>query len=146
MSRKRNVVRGVAIAALVLLLPTCCVLSFRDHIGTSPTRDGAAIRGLPSDATDIQWFLPGAFGPSKVYSFITTEEGYRQWVKDGRYCTLSGPHYGPYEIEIYDHAKRSFGFHKIDDAIAFTWTEEDRGVYMVYDRGSGRAYFHSHSR
>ncbi len=53
---------------------------------------------------------------------------------------------GPLSIVVYDHATESFTFHEIANAISYTWSEEDRGVYMVYDEDQGRAYFHSHSR
>ena len=54
---------------------------------------------------------------------------------------LSGPDFGPYRVYVYDHVRKSFDYREIKNAIAHTWSEEDRGVYMVYDRDTERAYF-----
>jgi hypothetical protein len=35
---------------------------------------------------------------------------------------------------------------ELANTIAYTWNEEDRGVYFVYDLDAQRAYYWSHSR
>lgn len=146
MSQPRKIARGLSIVAIVLILSTCIIWSFQSRVGTSATAEEAAVGGLPPDANDVRWFLPGAFGPNMVYDFATTPQGFRRWVSERNRPKLTGPRVGPFRILVYDHANSTFAFYEITDAIAYTWSEEDRGVHMVYDRDMGRAYYHSHSR
>ena len=141
---KKIAVILLAVAALPIVM-SCCVWSFQNRVGKSATTEEAPLRGLPSDATDVRWCLPGAFGPNTFFDFTTTESGFRQWVADHG-SELRGPIYGPYSVHYYDHDQGRFDEVAIEDAIAHEWREEDRGVYMVYDRERKRAYFHSHSR
>ncbi len=146
MGLNRKAIRVILIVGGALLLPVCCVWSFQNRVGTAGRPSEAAVSGLPSQATNIEWFLPGAFGPNRVYAFDTSLAGFQQWVAQRSRPKLTGPHTGPYEILVYDHAKGKFASHQISNAVAYTWSEEDRGVHMVYDQDTGRAYFHSHTR
>ena len=131
---------------LAIVLPTFCILGLRARVGASATGDGAAVSGLPPDATDVHWFLPGAFGPNTVYEFKTTEAGYQQWVQNRRDGDLEGPTRGAFRVLRYDDATADFAWRDLKNTIAYTWNEEDRGLYMVYDLDGGRAYYWWHSR
>ncbi len=146
MSKQQTTIRIVVIVGIALLLSTCCIWNLRSSIGISATTEGAAVSNLPSDARNIRWFIRGAFGPNTVYEFDTSETGYKQWVKNRGRPKLIGPAFGAYRIMVYNHASKSFDYREIDNAIAYTWSEEDSGVSMVYDQDTGLAYFRSHTR
>ena len=136
----------IAIVGLAMLLPTCCVWSLKSRIGTSATPDGTPLDDLPSDATNISWNISGAFGPNAAYEFDTSEAGYQQWVENFNATELIGPDFGPDRSLVYNHATKSFNFREIDNAIIYAWSEEDRGLYLVYDQDAGRAYYYWHGR
>jgi hypothetical protein len=146
MVNRHNLIRRGIVVAGLLLLPACCMLGFRNRVGTSATADGAAVSDLPAGATDISWFLPGAFGPNMVYEFTIDEAGYEQWVRNRTLPKLEGPKRGSFEIFRYDHAAGVVKRRELENTIAYTWREEDRGVYFVYDLDGHRAYYWSHSR
>ncbi|MDQ3332064.1 MAG: hypothetical protein M3552_15655 [Planctomycetota bacterium] len=146
MAKRRTIIRGGLLLTGLLLVPTCCMWSFQDNIGTSATVDRAAVSGLPPGATDISWFLPGAFGPATRYEFTIDEAGYEEWVRNRSRPKLEGPKRGPYRVYRYDRATRAVDTHELENTIAYTWNEEDRGVYFVYDLDGLRAYYWSHSR
>jgi hypothetical protein len=146
MARRHTIIRGGVLVAILLLLPTCCIWSFRDGVGTSATANRAAASDVPAGATDISWFLPGAFGPNTLYEFTIDEAGYEQWVRNRSRPKLRGPQRGPWQVLRYNHATGAVEKHQLENTIAYTWSEEDRGVSFVYDLDAHRAYYWSHSR
>jgi hypothetical protein len=139
----RKVLTLIAVVLAVAFI-TALVRSSSHRIGSALTPDAAAVAGLPSDATDIHWFLPGGSGPNYIYNFKTSRKSFEAWVSG--FPDLEGPHTGRYSILVYDARTSSFENHEIEDAIAYDWTEEDRGQYVAYDLLTGRAYYHSHTR
>lgn len=146
MAKRRTILRVGIVAAILLLLPTCCIWSFRDNVGTSVTGDRAAVSGLPTGATNVSWFLPGAFGPNTLYEFTIDEAGYEEWVRKGSSRKLEGPKRGEFRVLRYDQATGNVDWRELANTIAYTWNEEDRGQYFVYDLDGRRAYYWSHSR
>jgi hypothetical protein len=146
MARRRTIIRGSLVILAVLLLPTCCIWSFQNSVGTAATADRAAVSDLPPGATDISWFIPGAFGPNTLYEFTIDERGFDHWVRIRNFPELEGPNRSAYRILRYDQATDALVWRELQNAITYTWGEEDRGVYFVYDLNGGRAYYWSHSR
>lgn len=101
---------------------------------------------LPSDATDVSWFLPGAFKPHTVFEFNTSEAGYEQWVRSRSRPKLDDPKRGRIGLIRYDRTTGAVVWRELENTIAYTWNEADRGVYLVYDLDHRRAYYWSHSR
>jgi hypothetical protein len=114
----------------------------------------AAPFDLPAGATDISYSQP--YSGIIAFEFTTNELAFREWVNAGigsfelqsagveleeitspftitRYFTLSPELSGPHKITI-------------DKGLCYSWSKEDRGVYAAFDRATGRAYYHSHSR
>jgi hypothetical protein len=146
MAKRRTIIRVSLVVATLLLLPTCCIWSFRDNVGTAATADRAAVSDLPAGATDVSWFLPGAFGPNRLYEFTIDEAGYEQWVRNRSRPKLEGPKRRSFRVLRYDQAAGAVDWRELENTIAYTWNEEDRGVYFVYDLDGHRAYYWSHSR
>ena len=145
-AKRRSFLRTAIPVAVALLLLTCCLWSFQDNSGTSATAAHAAVSGLPLAATNVSWFLPGAFGPVELYEFTIDEAGYEQWVRSWNHSKLEGPKRGQFRIQRYDQASQSFTWRELENTIAYTWKENDMGVYLVYDLDHRRAYYWSHSR
>jgi hypothetical protein len=136
-----------AMVAIFLALGVCFVIARRDTVGTSASGAGAAVGGLPEDASDVGWFLPGAFDPVTVYDFKTSESSFEKWVQSRKASVnLEGPKRGPFRLLGYDRGARAIDWRELPNAVAYQWHEEDRGIYMVYDLDEGRAYYWWHSR
>lgn len=146
MARWKSVSLIAILIATPLLVATCCVFAFQNRVGQAALGADAPLSELPPDATNVRWFLPGAFGPNTAYEFTTTEVNFRRWAKDVSPSGTTGPHLGEYTIMIWDQSANLAMDRNIEDAIAYEWWEGDQGVYMAYDRATGRAYYHSHSR
>jgi len=120
-------------------------MSFQDRVTYNASR--VWLR-LPDDATRINHFQPGAFGPNTYFEFDTSEESFLDWV--GEYSNVTrSDRAGPYRIYRYNaygpDADTSSEV-TIMYGHLFEWTEEDRGQRIAYDKDSGRAYYWSHSR
>src|SRR3954471_11301756 len=146
MAKRRTIIHRGVLIAILLLLSLCSVWLFRDDQGTSPTAAGAAVDDLPADATDVAWFLPGAFKPHTMFEFTTSEAGYEQWVHNRSRPKLDGPKRGRIGVLRYDRTTHAVVWREFQDAIAYTWNEADRGVQLVYEPDQRRAYYWSHSR
>lgn len=146
MANRRTIIRAGIVVTTLLLLPTCCILGFRDDVGTSATAERSALSGLPAGATNVSWFLPGAFGPNTLYEFSIDEAGFDQWVRNGSSRKLEGPKRGAFSVHRFDQSAGNVEWRELKSTIAYTWSEEDRGENFVYDIDGRRAYYWSHSR
>lgn len=142
--RRRLMVVGCGIPVALLLLIAGGYWAVQPKMGHADTPEHAAVSDLPSAARDIRWFFP--FGPANTYDFAIDEAGYLAWVKTHTRPTLSGPIYGRYRILACNPAVTGQHWVELTDTIAYTWEEEDRGLYLVYDRNQKRAYYQSNSR
>ncbi|WP_269537474.1 hypothetical protein [Cerasicoccus fimbriatus] len=145
---KKMLIKTIAWIAVIILLPYGCYKSFQTEIGTAETAEAAIISGLPTNATEIQYYLPGAFGPNRVYEFKTTEEEFIKWVERER---SKDPNVG--EIEVrgfrmlrYSPSKESLDWVVIDNGLYSSWHYTDQGKYFGFDRSTLKAYFWSHTR
>ena len=141
------------LSTIFVLMALCTIgscallpLLHTDTVTYNATRENVWL-SLPSDATKINLFEPGAFGPRAFLEFNTSEESFLKWVAGFSVERADYPppytiyRYGPYspgadpslEVEIYN-------------GHLFTWSEEDRGLYIAYDKDTGRAFYRSHSR
>ena len=112
---------------------------------------------LPADATDVSYSVMPTV--SIACEFTTSEQAFRAWVDSG-IGSLESNSSGVQLVEITEpvtfHRIRSdVGPSDADPAksrvtirrgLHYRWSEEDRGVYAVFDREMNRGYFHSHSR
>lgn len=146
MTTRRVIMRTGGGVAIALLLATCSIWVAQPQAGISATAAGAPKLGLPADATDVRWYLAGAFQPNTTYDFATSRASFDQWAKAYDVRPLVGPRHGSSLVLAYDPATRTCAFQLIDEAIAYEWSEQDRGVSLVFDRQSSRAYYNSHSR
>jgi hypothetical protein len=132
-------------AFAVALLVSFLVASFKSSIGRcSSSLDSPLF--VPEDATDIRYIVRGAFGPNTACEFSTSKESFLIWVKHWSDMPISGPSFGPTEIIRYDHDINRWEHREIKNAIRFDWNEEDRGIHLVFDSDTGRAYYHLHTR
>ncbi len=120
---------------------------YAEHVDRFPAR-----LGLPSGATDVSYCK--GFRGTIAYEFTIDEKEFCEWVESGigsiesesagiplkeivepstitRYNAYSNELNGPEKIEVFN------GLH-------YSWSKEDRGVYAVFDRATGRAYYHAH--
>ena len=136
-------VSSLVIASIAFGLASCS-----NKVGSASAPDKSPIRGLPSDATNILYFIPAAFVANTMYEFDTTEASFRTWV-----TTQKKPVMGPIQrkstlILRYNPASKCSEPSSIQDGWVSEWTGEqaDEGQCMVYDIGRNRAYFWYHSR
>lgn len=133
---------------MIVLLPYGCYKSFQTVIGTAETAESAPISGLPSNATEIQYYLPGAFGPNRIFEFKTTEEEFLKWVERAR---AKDPKVGEIEEKEfrmlrYSPSEDSLERVEIKDGLYSSWYYTDQGKYFGFDRSTSKAYFWSHTR
>src|SRR5688572_8207494 len=131
MLKRRMIVRGLLILLSLVLVPSCYNFLTQERTGTSPTREGAGVRGLPPDARNVEWFFPNALGPMDSHELDTSEVGFRQWVSEQTRPKLEGPKLGPYRCYRYNQSTKAIEERSIENAIAYDWREADRGVYLV---------------
>ena len=136
------------IGSLGIAVVAFAITSCSDNIGSASTPDKSPIRGLPSDATNILYCLPGGPSPNTSYEFDTTEASFRSWV-----IAQKKPVMGPIQrkrslILRFDPASKSNDLISIQDGWISDWTgaQADEGQHMVYDIHKNRAYFWYHSR
>jgi len=111
--------------------------------GTGFERSKAPILGLPTNAADIDFMLrPTA--PVSAYSFNTDETSFVDWSE--RYLGLEDSREGHVSIQGIDVLSGTTTMIESPDGIAYSWSEEDRGQYTLFDRKQGRAYYFAHTR
>ena len=126
---------------------SCCLVSMGGSVGYNLRRDRVPIWGLPDDATNICYYLPPPLFPNTYYEFDTSESSFLAWAQE--HSRVRPDAYRPiriYRYAIYatdaDHRSQI----SIESGYLFSWTEEDRGVHLAYDKDTGRAYYWSHTR
>ncbi len=126
---------------------SCTIGAFQNRVTYNATRESVWMR-LPEDATRINLFEPGAFGPNRYFEFDTSEESFLTWVRE--ISTVERADYpAPYTIHRYTkYAPDADATYEVTivNGHLFEWTEEDMGQYIAYDADAGRAYYWSHSR
>lgn len=81
-----------------------------------------------------------------MYDFHTSRESFDAWVENHRFDGLEGPNIGPATILAYDAASDSSRHVEFEEAILYSWNDEDAGVNFLYDPADERAYYFSHTR
>lgn len=138
-------VGGCVALVLLVLFAGLLVWTYPHDIGTAATPDASSVWGLPNTATDIHWFMPGHGAPLTTFDFKVSRTGFDKWLADQR-DELTGPHFGRFTITTYSEKTSSFEQRVIPNAVAYTWSEEDRGTQIAYDLDAERAYYYHHSR
>lgn len=139
--------RILLIVIILCGIGSCCVLAFRNRVGYNVSRSEAPIEGLPADATNISYFLPGAFGPNTFYEFNTSEESFLEWVQS--YERLKPVEQGPHKVyrcNCYSPNGDDTRETTIVNGYLYEWFEEDRGKCIAFDKDTSRAYYWSRSR
>ena len=130
----------ISAAALILLLgPYFCSRMMASQTGTSATRAGCPVRGLPADATQISYFLPGAGGPLTDYEFNTSPASFKAWAAKNGWPLK--PIIGETSVQRFD---RSFA--TIPSGMEYFWQKDDSSRRVIYDSSTGRAYYRYDSR
>lgn len=137
--------RSKLLVATVLIAASAAVV----YIATTPTtgtgveRSKAPILGLPANATIIDFVLRPA-APVSGYSFDTDETSFVDWSE--RYLGLKDSREGRVSIQGIDVLSGTTTLIESLDGIAYSWSDEDRGQYTLFDRKLGRAYYFAHTR
>jgi hypothetical protein len=137
--------RSKLLVATILLAATAPVvyIAITPTTGTGFERSKAPILGLPTNAADIDFMLrPTA--PVSAYSFNTDETSFVDWSE--RYLGLEDSREGHVSIQGIDVLSGTTTMIESPDGIAYSWSEEDRGQYTLFDRKQGRAYYFAHTR
>ena len=137
--------RSKLLVATILLAATAPVvyIAITPTTGTGFERSKAPILGLPTNAADIDFMLrPTA--PVSAYSFNTDETSFVDW--SDRYLGLEDSREGHVSIQGIDVLSGTTTMIESPDGIAYSWSEEDRGQYTLFDRKQGRAYYFAHTR
>jgi hypothetical protein len=108
------------------------------------SRAQSPIIGLPADATNISFLLPGLLGPETRFEFDTSEQSFIRWVREHPIVQPSTQH--PIRILRYTPGADQNHQITINNGYLYEWTEEDRGEHLAYDKDTGRAYYRSHTR
>jgi len=140
-----------------MIAVTVCFIAFVAlciYAATLPPRIGEHVsRGecplsLPENASDICYYLRAPFGPSSAYEFSTDESSFRKWAHskgwDVREITGEPVSLARYSLLI--AGEDEFGYIEISNGLVYHHSEEDRGLYVAFDRGGQRAYYAYHSR
>jgi len=152
---------GVSLRELLAGLTLICVMTgVTSWIARSvlpPFAEGVAASEapvtLPAGARDICY----ANGPRGAIAceFTTDEASFRKWVASGigsieslsakvHLAEITTPasllRYHCYAPELVGTDRALVG-----EGLEYHWSKEDRGVHAVFDRVTGRAYYHSHS-
>jgi hypothetical protein len=137
--------RSKLLVATILLAATAAVvcIAITPTTGTGFERSKAPFLGLPANAADIDFVLrPTA--PVSAYSFNTDETSFVDWSE--RYLGLKDSREGHVSIQGIDVLSGTTTLIESPDGIAYSWSEEDRGQYTLFDRKLGRAYYFAHAR
>ena len=133
-------VTAAVLAAFVWLVPRGCARLMAPKVGVHVPRGAATpVGGLPADATNVSYHLPGAFGPVVAFEFDVPEASFHAWAtSQGFTCQRIVE---PHTIRRFDDSRA-----EIAKGYFYRWTEQDRGRYAAYDLEAGRAYYYAHSR
>ncbi|XZE36094.1 hypothetical protein SH501x_001648 [Pirellulaceae bacterium SH501] len=137
--------RSKLLVATVLIAASAAVIyiAITPTTGTGVERSKAPILGLPTNATNIDFVLRPA-APVSGYSFNTDETSFVDWSE--RYLGLEDSREGHVSIQGIDVLSGTTTLIESSDGIAYSWSDEDRGQYTLFDRRLGRAYYFAHTR
>lgn len=135
--------RTIAGLALLTLVGGCLIILRRTPTtGSGCSRQDVPIYGLPNDASNIDFYVTG-YMPISSYSFQTTEPNFREWSDSFGDLSLVSDIHGSIQYAEPTGDTRTVS---TSNGVEYSWTEEDRGRYTLYDRASGRAYYFKHTR
>ncbi len=130
-----------------VVVGSCTFVGLKDLVLYNASRDEVPFP-LPVDATNINFYRPGAFGPNVYLEFNTSEDSFLEWVQQFsrvRPAENEGP------IHIYRYHAYGPGADPspevtFEDGRLFEWIQGDRGERIAYDADAGRAYYQENSR
>ena len=147
--RRGLTVAGIAIGAFIIYSVIWSIVDMRrgPQVGVNVRPEDAPYE-VPSEATDVCYVTRPAFWPNAAFEFSISEEGFRKWAKAEGYAVED---IGPEPCRMYRYKwiaepKSDDGRAAISDGLYYQWNEEDRGLYVTYDRDKQRAYYFRHSR
>jgi hypothetical protein len=136
-------VKGLALVLIVVssfyVMGKMIGRSMDPTFGQAANASSAPIQGLPSDATAIRYRIGGAFDAVPLtYEFTISEPSFVRWATaKGMSLSASGN----------DIVGGVSGSVSINNGLFFNrMTGDDSGEHAAYDKVSGRAYYHSHTR
>jgi hypothetical protein len=94
---------------------------------------------LPESATNVRYFLPGAWGPVKAYEFDVSEKDFEAWV-----ASLPSPQLSQGQgrmVRCMDDTGQPYAPREIADGPVYSWQHQDESIIAAYDRSNGRAYY-----
>ena len=141
MSRHLRAAGGVLLAVAVA---GCClgVLRTRSGVGADRATAGGI---LPADAADINYYNPGWPNPASYCDFATTPAGFAECVERWG-LPWTHRHTGDGRAVRWDHAAGRRAEVEVADGEFVSWTREDAGRFLAFDRRTGRAYCWGHTR
>lgn len=129
----------------VLAMTTCFTFSFAGRSGKGVSLDKSPIAGLPADASDIDYYLPGLMGRDIYFEFQTSEEEFRKWVEGYESVSFQKQATSNFKIERYSQQVKQPQMVEIDKGLLYSWTEGEKGIFIGFDANTKRAYYHTHS-
>ncbi|MBN2713894.1 MAG: hypothetical protein JXR97_15860 [Planctomycetes bacterium] len=131
-------VSTVAVAYSMLKGP-----EFASHLSREECR-----LNFPQEASDICYMMPSAFWPNTAFEFDIDEASFIMWAEKNEWPVkeISGK---PFEIIRYAYFMKSSsepGSASVASGLGYSYTKEDTGIYVAYDRAAKRAYYMSHTR
>jgi hypothetical protein len=106
----------------------------------------------PEGAKNISFFGAGLFWPATAYEFDIQEEAFLKWAQEHgwKLQTIKDDH--PFCIETYkslqiqDRSEAEKRMKEIARGYKYEYKQEDRGLYVGYDKPSNRAYVFRRTR
>ena len=121
------------------------VLVGKPQSGTAESAADAPI-SLPSDATDITYYLGNAY-PVRCYNFRTSEDAFVAWASSQSNLRRVD-RIGHQLLTPILAQNRKVRLEPIPNSeyIYFSWSEEERGQHAAFHRVGGRGYYFAHTR
>lgn len=148
---KRDLLVFAGVLVAIGILSVSIVKSSPPRFAEHVTAAEAPVH-LPDGATDVSYAL--GFRGTQAYEFTTDEASFRAWVDSGIGSIESETAEVPLReiveprtiTRYFQYAPALDGPERItvEKGLSYRWSKEDRGVYALYDRPTGRAYFAAH--
>ena len=152
----------VIFLGFVLLMTFGFVMVFGSRSGVNVRRDSAPFSGLPEDATDVSYYIPGLAGRDVYLEFTSSQEGFETWKakhekvqpdliavpdENGEMKTMQFEKRatGSFRIEHFNHQKRKPELVEIKDGVTYAWTNGEKGLFLTFDAATNRVYYHAHA-
>ena len=147
---KKILIRAFIVSLFLVSFRICIPYALQDNKGFAKYSKDCSIKRLPNKATNINYRLPGVFGPNTFYNFSINEKGFREWVRKSkkRFPELSKIEFCPGRkyIREYTHKTNTDKYIFISNYLLAQWNFTDIGVSFIYDKSAQKAYYHYHSR